>query len=99
MERDLLKEHPVTPDKAFKKNIMTVNKKVITYSHIYATEASKLKLSISERFRLIFGIPLLLHINIYLDNNKVVHTNAVLSTEKALRKAKEQLIKNSIKDE
>lgn len=86
--------------KEVSKKVITMADKVVVYTHIYPVLSTKTKLKWRERLRVLFGVPLVLNLNIYLNNDKVVHTLAVLSTEISLRKAQKNNCKiNSKLDE
>lgn len=88
--QELIAKQPVLPNEAFKGKTLTVNDTLIQYTHVYPAKASNIKLSFKERVRILFGEPLVLNLNIYLNGAKVVHTNIVLSTLKSLLKAQKR---------
>ena len=81
------------------KKVLNIGNQLVEYTHIFPAQATQIKLSFKEKIRIMFGSPLILNLNMYLDEGKVVHTAAMLSTLTSLLKEQTKHTKEAFKNQ
>jgi hypothetical protein len=81
------------------KKVLNIGNQLVEYTHIFPTQSTQIKLSFKERVRVMFGSPLILNLNMYLDEGKIVHTAAMLSTLTSLLKEQAKNTKQSLNNQ